>query len=156
MKKNVSNLLSDISTARDIIQRGDIDEIQRKSIVFSRISSGVRTQLSKYIRNPFHELDFTSDDLSELSTEVFEYIKNFQQRFTYNRLKKDITNKLPVDNERFKEFSMRIAKEYAVHTQLIGFFKEMSYTGLVIWLWSQTDEKKPFDIQLAEHIRSFI
>lgn len=30
MKKTVSNLLSDISTARDLILRGDINEINRK------------------------------------------------------------------------------------------------------------------------------
>jgi hypothetical protein len=156
MKKNVTNLLSDISKARDIIQRADIDEINHKMIVFLRISNGVKTQLAKYIKNPDHELDFTHEDLNELSTEVFEYIKNFQQRFTYSRLKKDITSKIPVDNKRFQEFSMRIAKEFSVHSQLTGFYKEIAYSGLVIWLWSQTDDKKPFDVQITELIRSFI
>lgn len=156
MKKNVTNLLTDISTARDIIERGDIKEIDRKMIIFSRISTGVKQQLGRYVNNPTYELDFTCEDLNELSTEVFEYIKNFQQRFTYTRLKKDILTKTPVDFERFKEFSMRVALEYSVHSQLIGFYKEMSYIGLVIWLWSQTDDKKPFDVQITELIRSFI
>ena len=156
MKKNVTNLLNDISTARDIIARADIKEIDRKMIVFQRISNGVKTQLSRYVSNPAYELDFTHEDLNELSTEVFEYIKNFQQKFTYARLKKDILSKTPVDNARFLEFSERVGLEYAVHSQLTGFYKEMSYLGLVIWLWSQTDEKKPFDVQITELIRSFI
>ena len=156
MRKTVTNLLTDISTARDIIQRGDINEIDRKMIVFRRISTGVKTQLGKYIKNPAYELDFTHEDLNELSTEVFEYIKNFQQRFTYSRLKKDITSKIPIDNERFVEFSKRVGLEFSVHTQLTGFYKEMAYTGLVIWLWSETDDKKPFDVQITELIRSFI
>lgn len=156
MKKTVSNLLDDISKARDLIARGDINEIERKKIIFLRISNGVKTQLARYVKNPSYELDFNHEDLNELSTEVFEYIKNFQQRFTYARLKKDITSKIPIDNERFIEFSKKVATEFSVHTMLTGFYKEIAYTGLVIWLWSETDDKKPFDVQITELIRSFI
>lgn len=156
MQKVVSNLLSDISTARDIISRGDIKEIDRKMIVFRRVSTGVKSQLARYIRNPDYQLDFNHEDLNELSTEVFEYIKNFQQRFTYTRFKKDITSKVPIDFDRFAEFSKRVALEFAVHSQLTAFYKEMSYIGIVVWLWSQTDDKKPFDVQITELIRSFI
>jgi hypothetical protein len=156
MTKLVSNLLDDISKARDLIARGDLNEIEHKKVIFLRISNGVKTQLARYIKNPSYELDFNHEDLNELSTEVFEYIKNFQQRFTYARLKKDITSKIPIDNERFIEFSKRVATEFSVHTLLTGFYKEMAYTGLVIWLWSETDDKKPFDVQITELIRSFI
>lgn len=156
MTKLVSNLLDDISKARDLIARGDLNEIEHKKVIFLRISNGVKTQLARYIKNPSYELDFNHEDLNELSTEVFEYIKNFQQRFTYTRLKKDITSKTPIDNERFIEFSKRVATEFSVHTLLTGFYKEIAYTGLVIWLWSETDDKKPFDVQITELIRSFI
>lgn len=156
MTKLVSNLLDDISKARDLIARGDLNEIEHKKVIFLRISNGVKTQLARYVKNPSYELDFNHEDLNELSTEVFEYIKNFQQRFTYTRLKKDITSKIPIDNERFIEFSKRVATEFSVHTMLTGFYKEMAYTGLVIWLWSETDDKKPFDVQITELIRSFI
>ena len=156
MKKTVSNLLDDISKARDLIARGDLNEIEHKKVIFLRISNGVKTQLARYVKNPSYELDFNNEDLNELSTEVFEYIKNFQQRFTYARLKKDITSKIPIDNERFIEFSKKVATEFSVHTLLTGFYKEMAYTGLVIWLWSETDDKKPFDVQITELIRSFI
>lgn len=156
MTKLVSNLLDDISKARDLIARGDLNEIEHKKVIFLRISNGVKTQLARYIKNPSYELDFNHEDLKELSTEVFEYIKNFQQRFTYTRLKKDITSKIPIDNERFIEFSKRVATEFSVHTLLTGFYKEIAYTGLVIWLWSETNDKKPFDVQITELIRSFI
>ena len=156
MAKLVSNLLDDISKARDLIARGDLNEIEHKKVIFLRISNGVKTQLARYVKNPSYELDFNNEDLNELSTEVFEYIKNFQQRFTYTRLKKDITSKIPIDNERFIEFSKRVATEFSVHTMLTGFYKEIAYTGLVIWLWSETDDKKPFDVQITELIRSFI
>lgn len=156
MRKTVTNLLTDISTARDIIQRADIKEIDRKMIIFDRISTGVKTQLGKYVKNPAHELDFNYEDLNELSTEVYEYIQNFQQRFTYKRLFKDLTSKTPVTMEQFSEFSRKTGLEFAVHTKLTAFYKEIAYLGVVIWLWSQTDEKKPLDVQLTELIRSFI
>ena len=73
MAKLVSNLLSDISKARDLIERGNIKEINNKMVIFDRISRAVKTQLSLYVNNPAHELDFTPEDLNELSTEVFEY-----------------------------------------------------------------------------------
>jgi hypothetical protein len=154
--KLVSNLLSDISKARDLIERGNIREINNKIVLFDRISRAVKTQLKLYINNPRHELDFNHEDLNELSTEVFEYIKNFQQRFTYNRMYKDITKVTPITMEIFNDFSERMGLEFAVHTKLTSFYKEMAYIGLVVWLWSETDDKKPFDVQLTELIRSFI
>ena len=156
MAKLVTNLLSDISKARDLIERGDVREINNKSIIFDRISRAVKTQLSLYVKNPAHELDFTPEDLNELSTEVFEYIKNFQQRFTYNRLYKDITKTIPITKDIFTDFSVRIGTEFAVHTKLTAFYKEIAYIGLTLFLWSQTDDKKPFDEQLTDLIRSFI
>lgn len=156
MTKVVSNLLSDISKARDLIARGDVREIYNKRVIFERISRGVKTQLKFYVKSPAHELDFNHEDLNELSTEVFEYIKNFQQRFTYNRMYKEITATLPITIEIFNKFSLKIGTEFAVHTKLTGFYKEMAYIGLTLFLWSQTDDKKPFDEQLTDLIRSFI
>jgi hypothetical protein len=56
----------------------------------------------------------------------------------------------------FTEFSARIGLEFGVHTKLVGFYKEIGYLGLTLFLWSQTDDKKPFDEQLTDLIRSFI
>lgn len=156
MTKLVSNLLTDISKARDLIARGDVREINNKMVIFDRVSRAVKTQLALYVKNPAHELDFNHEDLNELSTEVFEYIKNFQQRFTYKRLYKDITATTPITMTEFNQFSLRIGMEFAVHAKLTAFYKEMAYLGVVIWLWSQTDDKKPIDEQLADLIRSFI
>ena len=156
MSKLVTNLLSDISKARNLIVRGDIREINNKIVIFDRISRAVKTQLALYIKNPAHELDFNHEDLNDLSTEVFEYIKNFQQRFTYNRLYKDITKTLPITITEFNKFSMKMALEFAVHARLTAFYKEIAYIGITLFLWSQTDDKKPFDEQLTDLIRSFI
>ena len=156
MSKLVTNLLSDISKARDLIARGDVREINNKIVIFDRISRAVKTQLALYIKNPAHELDFNHEDLNDLSTEVFEYIKNFQQRFTYKRLYKDITQKLPITITEFNKFSLRVGTEFAVHTRLTAFYKEIAYIGITLFLWSQTDDKKPFDEQLTDLIRSFI
>jgi len=156
MTKLVTNLLDDISKARDLIERGDIREINNKSIIFDRISRAVKTQLKLYIKNPAHELDFNHEDLNALSTEVFEYIKNFQQRFTYKRMYKEITATLPITIDIFNKFSLKIGLEFAVHAKLTAFYKEMAYIGLTLFLWSQTDDKKPFDEQLTDLIRSFI
>lgn len=156
MSKVVSNLLSDISKARDLIQRGDVREIYNKRIIFERISRGVKTQLKFYVKSPAHELDFNHKDLADLSTEVFEYIKNFQQRFTYKRMYKDITAVTPITSTIFQKFSTQIGYEFTVHAVLTAFYKEMAYLGLTIFLWSQTNDKKPFDEQLTDLIRSFI
>ena len=156
MTKVVSNLLCDISKARDLIARGDVREIYNKRIIFERISRGVKTQLKFYVKSPAYELDFNHYDLADLSTEVFEYIKNFQQKFLYSKMYKDITAVTPITSTIFQEFSTRIGYEFTVHAVLTAFYKEMAYLGLTIFLWSQTDDKKPFDEQLTDLIRSFI
>ena len=156
MTKLVTNLLSDISKARDLIANGNVREINNKLIIFDRISRAIKTQLKLYIKHPEHELDFTPEDLNELSTEVFEYIKNFQQKFIYSKLYKEITAVTPITRERFSEFSAKLGVELRVHTNLTSFYKEMAYIGLTLFLWSQTDDKKPFDEQLTDLIRSFI
>lgn len=156
MNKVVSNLLDDISKARDIISRGDIDEINRKMLLFVRISKNLKRQLKFYVTNPSHELDFTHEDLNELSTEVYEFIKNYQQKFTYKRMYKEITATLPITIETFNKFSKKIGAEFQAHADLTAFYKEIGYLGIVIWLWSQTNDKKPFDEQLTDLIRSFI
>jgi hypothetical protein len=69
---------------------------------------------------------------------------------------KDITAVTPITKEIFQEFSTRIGYEFKVHADLTAFYKEMAYLGLTIFLWSQTDDKKPFDEQLTDLIRSFI
>lgn len=156
MSKLVTNLLSDISNARDLIARGDINEIHRKMLLFHRISQTLKRQLKFYVANPSHELDFNHEDLNGLSTEVFEFIKNYQQRFTYKRMYKDITATTPITIEMFNNFSKKIGIEFQVHADLTAFYKEIGYLGIVFWLWSQTDDKKPFDEQLTDLIRSFI
>ena len=156
MTKVVTNLLDDICKAKDLIARGEIREINNKRVIFDRISRAVKTQLKLYIKNPAHELDFNHEDLNELSTDVFEYIKNFQQRFIYSKMYKDITKTTPITKEIFQDFSTRIGYEFKVHAILTAFYKEMAYLGVTIFLWSQTDDKKPFDEQLTDLIRSFI
>ena len=155
-KKIVTNLLDDISRARDIIARGNTKEIFNRLALFTKIQQNVRRQMTKYVTDQTHELDFNAEDLNELSTEVFEFIKNWQQKFIYSKLLKDATKTIPVTDELFKEWSAEMGIVFKVHTCLTSFYKEMAYLGVVIYLWSCTNYRRPLGDQLTDLVRSFL
>lgn len=156
MQKTVTNLLTKISKARDILATGDKNEIYKHLYLFSNIEQDVKIQVSKYIKHASHELDFNYHDLQELSDEIYSFIQNYQQKFLFSKYYKQVEKLSPIDDKVFKELSLAIGQEMTIDTELRAVYKTLGYLALVVFLWAETDEKKPFDVQLTELIRSFI
>lgn len=154
--KVVTNLLRDISTARDILESRDKDKIYKNLFFLGSIPPRVETQLKKYIKDNTHELDFNHEDIKALSDEAFENVKNLQQKFLYDKYYKDITKELPITGEMFNTYSLEVAKLMKIDRQLREFYKKLGYSALTIFLWSRSEERKDFTEQLTELIRSFI
>lgn len=154
--KVVSNLLENIGRARDVIATGDLYKIEQKLYLFEKISQEVNRQMAKYIKNASHELDFTYADLEELSTEVYDFIKPYFEKFTYANQFKELCKTIPITFDAFQEFSMQNAHEFRVFTVLQSFYRETAYQGIVIWIWSQTDDKLSIGDLLTKTVRSFI
>lgn len=63
---------------------------------------------------------------------------------------------IPVTDELFKEWSAEMGIVFKVHTCLTSFYKEMAYLGVVIYLWSCTNYRRPLGDQLTDLVRSFL
>lgn len=156
MQKTVTNLLTKISKARDILATGDKNEIYKHLYLFLNIENDVKIQVSKYIKHASHELDFNYHDLQELSDEIYSFIQNYQQKFLFTKYYKQVEKLAPIDDKVLKSLNQEIGKEMTLDTELRSVYKTLAYLALIIFLWSETDEKKPFDVQITELIRSFI
>lgn len=155
-KKKVTNLLCNISKLRDLLEEKDKNKILNNLYLFARVENDVRIQIQKYIRYPEHELDFNYQDLQELGDEIFEFIKNYQQKFLFSKYQKELMQKAPITDDIFNEITQQISKDMLLDTKLREVYKSIGYYAMVIFLWKENDEKKPFDVQITELIRSFI
>lgn len=155
-KKKVTNLLCNISKLRDLLEEKDKNKILNNLHLFARVENDVRIQIQKYIRYPEHELDFNYQDLQELGDEIFEFIKNYQQKFLFSKYQKELMQKAPINDDIFNEITQQISKDMLLDTKLREVYKSIGYYAMVIFLWKENDEKKPFDVQITELIRSFI
>ena len=155
-KKKVTNLLCNISKLRDLLEEKDKNKILNNLYLFARVENDVRIQIQKYIRYPEHELDFNYQDLQELGNEIFEFIKNYQQKFLFSKYQKELMQKAPITDDIFNEITQQISKDMLLDTKLREVYKSIGYYAMVIFLWKENDEKKPFDVQITELIRSFI
>ena len=155
-KKKVTNLLCNISKLRDLLEEKDKNKILNNLYLFARVENDVRIQIQKYIRYPEHEFDFNYQDLQELGDEIFEFIKNYQQKFLFSKYQKELMQKAPINDDIFNEITQQISKDMLLDTKLREVYKSIGYYAMVIFLWKENDEKKPFDVQITELIRSFI
>lgn len=145
-----------ISKLRDVLETRDFKTIYNHIYLFNKVEGEIKRQVAKYIKHPDHELDFTYADLKELSDEIYDYIKNFQQKFLYDKYYKEVCKLAPITGKVFNEMSTKIGYEMQLDTSLRAVYKTLAYLSLVVFLWSETDEKKPFDVQITDLIRSFI
>lgn len=154
--KVVSNLALKICKLRDILEEKDFNKILANLNLFTTVEFEVKRQLNKYIRDTSHELDFTYQDIKALSDEAFSFIQNYQQKFLFDKYYKTLMKQTPIDDNTLKDFSIDIGKQMTVDTVLRAFYKELGYMSLIIWLWSESDDKKTIDRVLLDTLRSFL
>lgn len=154
-KKTVTNLLTNIGKARDLLVEGDIKELYNRIPFFEKLTADIRAQMAKYVKNPDHELDFNYYDLKEMSEEAYAVIKDMQKEFLFTSLCDELV-KVPLTIENFREFSLNVGYRTKVHSALTTFYKDIAYIGLTILVWSRSDDKLSFEEQLTKTLRSFL
>lgn len=153
--KKVTNLLEKICKALDILESKDISLIKQNYYLFKDIQDNVIRQCKKYIRFENHELDFTHEDLKNLSDEMFNII-NRCQKMQYKQLEKRLMQKLPIEMEDYNKLCFAVGDSLYFDQYLRPIANDLSFWAITTWLWSESDYKKPFEKQLLDHIRSFI
>ena len=154
-KKNVTNLLDKICRALDILESGDILKIKQNIYLFQDVANNVIRQARKYIQYQDHELDFTHEDIRKLSDEMFDVLHKCQ-RMQYNQLDKRLRQKLPIEIEDFNKLCFSVSDTMYFDKFLRPIANDLSFWAITIWLWSESDYRKPFERQILDHLRSFL
>lgn len=154
-EKNVTNLLSNISKARDLLDEGDIKKIYNNQYFFEKLKNDIARQCKKYIETESYEADFNHEDLRALSDGLFDLAdRNIKMR--YSNLYKTLTKNKPVTMEDFNQLCYRVADTMYFDRFFRQLTNEISHWAVTFWLWSESDYKKDFMSQIEEHIRSFL
>ena len=154
-KKLVTNLLERICKARDILESKDLTKIKQSIYFFETLKNDVIRQCRKYIQYEDHELDFTHQDLKELSEEMFDII-NRCQRMQYKQLENRLRQKLPIEIEDFNKLCYAVGDSLYFDKFLRPIANEFSFWAITIWLWSHSEYRKTIDKVLLETLRSFL
>ena len=152
----VTNLIQLIGKCRDILATKDFKLIKTNLYLFERVYDEAKRNIDKYTKNSQHVLDFTADDLKELSDEIFAYIKNFQSKFTYDNSLKKLTKHKSIGNEEINEFVKEQCDYLFVDTRLREAYKIIAYLGVITWVFTEFYKSKELDVEVTKLIRSYL
>lgn len=155
VEKKVTNLLTNISKIRDILDRGDFEEIQKNKFIIEKTKNDIVIQVKKYIKYETQETDFNHEDIRALSDGLFD-VSDKLIKMRYSNLYKVLTKNKPIEMHHFNELCYKIADTMAFDRFFRQMANELSHWAITYWLWSQSEYKKDFMTQIEEHFRSFI
>ena len=154
--KKVSNLTLKIEKATEIIETKDFETVKKHMFLFKQIDNDLTIQIKRYARYADYDLDFPVCYLSDLSDKIFEFIKNFQQKFLFSKYKKHFSGHTTISAQMFDDFTKKTADLMVVDTVMREVYKSLSYKAIMYELWSHSESKKDFSTIITEHIRSFL
>lgn len=134
-KKLVTNLLDNICTCRDLVTSGNTKEIIGKIYVFDVTTNEIKRQINKFIDDKEHELDFTAQDLYELSDEIHEFLNSFDNMFSFKSLNERINKHKVIDDNVINEETNVVSEFMYIDRKLRECYKLLSYLALVLSLW---------------------
>jgi len=139
-KKLVTNLLDNICLCRDMIERGNMNELTVKIYIFDIVANEVKRQVNKYIDDKNHELDFTTQDLYELSDEIHHFLKKLEPEFDYDSIMKRISTYVIVNDSVIEKETNRLADYMYVDRKLRECYKLLSYLAMILQLWTESQK----------------
>ena len=139
-KKLVTNLLDNICLCRDMIERGNINELTVKIFIFDIVANEAKRQVNKFIDNKNHELDFATQDLYELSDEIHHFLKGLEPEFDYNSIMERISTYAIVNDSVIEKESIRLADYMYVDRKLRECYKLLSYLAMILQLWTESQK----------------
>ena len=149
-------VIEDICKCRNAIETRDFKTILKYIPVFDRVCNNAKIQVNIFIKNEKYEIDFNYHDLKELSEEIFAYVKNFQNKFTFSNYQKELCKTKTIDNVVLREFTQKQCDLMFVDRKLRESYKILNYFAMIVWLWTEAREQEELDWQVTQVIRSFL
>lgn len=149
-------VIEDICKCRNALETRDFKTILKYIPVFDRVCNNAKIQVDRFIKNEKYEINFNYHDLKELSEEIFAYVKNFQNKFTFSNYQKELCKTKTIDNVVLREFTQKQCDLMFVDRKLRESYKILNYFAMVVWLWTEAREQEELDWQVTQAIRSFL
>lgn len=149
-------VIEDICKCRNALETRDFKTILKYIPVFDRVCNSAKIQVNRFIKNEKYEIDFNYHDLKELSEEIFAYVKNFQNKFTFSNYQKELCKTKTIDNAVLREFTQKQCDLMFVDRKLRESYKILNYFAMIVWLWTEAREQEELDWQVTQAIRSFL
>ena len=144
MKKNVSNVLNNIGKCRNLLEQKDFKKIRAYIGLFEKVQTDVNRYINRYMFDMDAELDFTPNDLKELSDEIRIYLDEYYPVvFSYDNFLKILeeTQNGIIDNNVLKQYNIKICDYLYVDTKLRETMKILAYTSVLFKLWQINYQK---------------
>lgn len=149
-------LINDIGKCRDALATKDFKEVLKRIHLFSQVCDRAKVEVDRFVKKDNYELEFNHYDLQELSDEIFAFIKNYQNKFLFEKYHKELTKIHKIDNDTLRAFTQKQCDLMYVDARLREAYKILSYLALTVWLWTEAREQEELDWQVTQAIRSFL
>lgn len=133
----VTNTIKKIGKCRDLICSKEFNLILNYIFLFEDLTHELQRHCAKFLKNDKYELDFTPYDLQELSDEIFDYVKDYQEQMKFEYIFKEIMSNERINNKVFDDFADNYLKKMLVDEKLRNAYKQLSYYALSILLWQE-------------------
>lgn len=131
----VTQLIQYIGKCRDVIATGEQKQVLAHIYLFEKVYTGVKINLDRFIKNPQYELDFTFYDLKELSDEIYDFLKDYPQKFLSDELVHQVQQYPRIDNDVLKQYTQSCCDTMYVDTKLRECYKILSYCAVTLYLY---------------------
>ena len=98
-------LINDIGKCRDALATKDFKEVLKRIHLFSQVCDRAKVEVDRFVKKDNYELEFNHYDLQELSDEIFAFIKNYQNKFLFEKYHKELTKIHKIDNDTLRAFT---------------------------------------------------
>jgi hypothetical protein len=133
----VTQLIQDIGKCRDLLEEKDLKKISSFIGLFDKVTDEAKRQIDKYIKNDKYELDFTPYDLSELSDEIFDFVKKYQTQLKFDYGIKQLKKNKIINDKVLADFTNQQCEIMYIDRKLRETYKILAYLGLTLYLWQE-------------------
>lgn len=128
----MSKTIDNICKIRDLITVGDYKKILSGLGLFRSTYSLINRNIERFIKNDGHNLDFTSDDLLEMSMEIKTFLSGLNNQINANKMVNEITSLEQINDKTVKIFTCKYADIFSMVAHLTEFHNIISYSASLL------------------------
>ena len=152
----MARLIDNISSLRDIFISNDIKALLFKINLLKSTYEQVNRNIERFIKDDRFELDFTSQDLIDMSQECQVILNSLQQKINANKMLKELMNFEKINDKSMLEFTNNYADIFTLVAHLREFHSVICYSGCLLSALELQYQQGELDFQVIDAIKKFL